>query len=110
MPLIRSTLVTIPVWDCWAKAAELMRESAVAPAKITFAIFKAASQPPRAIEDNRPCTEWFRQGNFSRHLRGRDGWPKHGPAFKLGLGGRAGAVQVTLRWITHHFRGWRPVH
>src|SRR5437763_16347144 len=104
MPLIRSTLVTIPVWDCWAKAAELMKESTVAPAKMIFAIFKAASQPS-AIGDNQRWTEWFHEGNFSRCI-GLNGWPKHGPAFKLGLGGRAGAVQVTCGWFTHHFCGW----
>ncbi len=43
LPLIRSTLVTVPVSVCWAKAAELMMVSA-APAKMIFAIFMAVSR------------------------------------------------------------------
>src|SRR5436190_12869808 len=107
MPLIRSTLVTIPVWDCWAKAAELMRDSAVAPAKITSAIFKTASHP-LAIGDNQPCTEWFPRRNFSRHLGGRDGWPSTAPLSSWGLGDERGPCRSPADGLPTTSYGWRP--
>src|ERR1700704_4372155 len=62
VPLIRFTVVTVPVSACWANVTELMTIS-IKPAKTIFASLIEISRLFRTVDDKPESADWFPDGH-----------------------------------------------